>query len=202
MVKEQVTRSENDQLLSQAKHVNHRNSVIITIVNLIFSGFGAYYLMQFIISCQQHANGQNPMNTCNLNALISLHTTLVWMMLFNIAVGFMFKPQWQAQISSVMFILQRLFWLFFTAGSMVGLHYAAKSIIKFVGNPGPISSWLTDIYQNMTLLSIVNDFFGLIFVILLLIGGGISTMSAEDAAWNKYAMSGIHYDLLSIQNSL
>lgn len=202
MVKEQVTRSENDQLLTQAKYINHRNSVIITIVNLIFSGFGAYYLLQFITSCQQHAAGHDPFNTCNLNALISLHTTLVWMMLFNITVGFMFKPQWQAQISSVMFILQRLFWLFFTAGSMVGLHYAAKSIIKFVGNPGPISSWLTDIYQNVTLLSIINDFFGLIFVILLLIGGGISTMSAEDAAYYRYSSSPIHYDLLSIRNSL
>lgn len=197
----QVTRAENDRLLKQAAAANRRNTAITVLTNLVFVGFAIYYLVKFVISCQQHIAGSDANNTCDPVMLANLHAVLTWMMLFNLLALVVFKPQWQAQATSVVFTIQRMFWAFFTAGSLIGLHFAAKAVIKFIGDPGPISTWLTSIYHGSMILAAVNDFFGLLVIILFMIGGGFSIQSAEDAAWGQYASSPIHWDLKSILNS-
>lgn len=202
----QVTRNTNRDLIAQAQKSNIKANIWLLIINLIAVGVIIYNLMQFHASVTADLGKASRMSTANVMYLANMHVTLLVMIFVNVTLAILVKPQWQAPKTSLILFFQKDLWVFLNVGSQIGLHYAAKAIVKFTQDAAS-SSWLDSILTTPTFGQLITDLLGLLIGVIYLIGAlaGAGTVTRNYNFYNDPELQ--HYRHLdqmarSINNSL
>ena len=97
------------------------------------------------------------------------------------------KPQWQAPKTSLLLFFQKDLWIFLGTGSLIGLHYATKAIVRFTQDPYVSSSWLNNLATAPTIGQLIADLFVILLGIVYLIGALVSA-GALSSNYEYYSM--------------
>lgn len=170
-----------------AKRKNVIAGVVLLIINLIAGAVVMTNLIKFQQSAAAEIGQAQRMQTGDAMYLATTHATLLIALAINVILAVVLKPQWQAPKTSLLLFFQKDLWIFLGTGSLIGLHYATKAIVRFTQDPYVSSSWLNNLATAPTLGQLAADFFVILLGIIYLIGALVSA-GALSSNYEYYSM--------------
>lgn len=180
-----------DRLNHDRIHAAKRKNVIAGIVLLVINLIAGAVVMTNLIKFQQSAAAEigqaQRMQTGDAMYLATVHTALLVALAINVILAVVLKPQWQAPKTSLLLFFQKDLWIFLGTGSLIGLHYATKAIVRFTQDPYVSSSWLNNLATAPTIGQLIADLFVVLLGIVYLIGALVSA-GALSSNYEYYSM--------------
>lgn len=183
----QVGERVNQDLIQTAKRKNIAAGLLLLMINLIAGTVVIANLIKFQQSAAAEIGRVQRMQTGNAMYLATAHTALLVVLTLDIILAVMLKPQWQAPKTSLLLFFQKDLWIFFGTGSLIGLHYATKAIVRFTQDPYVSSSWLNNLATAPTIGQLAADLFIILLGIAYLIGALVSA-GAVSSNYEYYSM--------------
>lgn len=183
----QVGERVNQDLIQTAKRKNIAAGLLLLMINLIAGTVVIANLIKFQQSAAAEIGRVQRMQTGNAMYLATAHTALLVVLTLDIILAVMLKPQWQAPKTSLLLFFQKDLWIFFGTGSLIGLHYATKAIVRFTQDPYVSSSWLNNLATAPTIGQLAADLFIILLGITYLIGALVSA-GAVSSNYEYYSM--------------
>lgn len=183
----QVGERVNQDLIQTAKRKNIAAGLLLLMINLIAGTVVIANLIKFQQSAAAEIGRVQRMQTGNAMYLATAHTVLLVVLTLDIILAVMLKPQWQAPKTSLLLFFQKDLWIFFGTGSLIGLHYATKAIVRFTQDPYVSSSWLNNLATAPTIGQLAADLFIILLGIAYLIGALVSA-GAVSSNYEYYSM--------------
>lgn len=183
----QVGERVNQDLIQTAKRKNIAAGLLLLMINLTAGTVVIANLIKFQQSAAAEIGRVQRMQTGNAMYLATAHTALLVVLTLDIILAVMLKPQWQAPKTSLLLFFQKDLWIFFGTGSLIGLHYATKAIVRFTQDPYVSSSWLNNLATAPTIGQLAADLFIILLGIAYLIGALVSA-GAISSNYSYYSM--------------
>lgn len=177
----------NQDLIQTAKRKNIIAGFVLLITNLIAGAVVITNLIKFQQSAAAEIGQVQRMQTGDAMYLSTVHTALLITLAINIILAVMLKPQWQAPKTSLLLFFQKDLWILLGTGSLIGLHYATKAIVRFTQDPYVSSTWLNDLATAPTIGQLVADLLIILLGIAYLIGALVSA-GAVSSNYEYYSM--------------
>lgn len=173
--------------IQAAKRKNVIAGVVLLVINLIAGAVVMTNLIKFQQSAAAEIGRAQRMQTGDAMYLATVHTTLLVALAINVILAVVLKPQWQAPKTSLLLFFQKDLWIFLGTGSLIGLHYATKAIVRFTQDPYVSSSWLNNLATAPTIGQLAADLFVILLGIVYLIGALVSA-GALSSNYEYYSM--------------
>ena len=173
--------------IQAAKRKNVIAGIVLLIINLIAGAVVMTNLIKFQQSAAAEIGQAQRMQTGDAMYLATAHTALLVALAINVILAVALKPQWQAPKTSLLLFFQKDLWIFLGTGSLIGLHYAAKAIVRFTQDPYVSSSWLNNLATAPTIGQLIADLFVILLGIAYLIGALVSA-GALSSNYEYYSM--------------
>lgn len=177
----------NHDRIQAAKRKNIIAGIVLLVINLIAGAVVITNLIKFQQSAAAEIGQVQRMQTGDAMYLSTVHTVLLITLAINIILAVMLRPQWQAPKTSLMLFFQKDLWILLGTGSLIGLHYATKAIVRFTQDPYVSSAWLNDLATAPTIGQLVADLFVILLGIVYLIGALVSA-GALSSNYEYYSM--------------
>ena len=173
--------------IQAAKRKNVIAGIVLLMINLIAGAVVMTNLIKFQQSAAAEIGQAQRMQTGDAMYLATAHTTLLVALAINVILAVVLKPQWQAPKTSLLLFFQKDLWIFLGTGSLIGLHYATKAIVRFTQDPYVSSSWLNNLATAPTIGQLAADLFVILLGIVYLIGALVSA-GALSSNYEYYSM--------------
>lgn len=173
--------------IQAAKRKNVIAGIVLLVINLIAGAVVITNLIKFQQSAAAEIGRAQRMQTGDAMYLATAHTTLLVALAINVILAVVLKPQWQAPKTSLLLFFQKDLWIFLGTGSLIGLHYATKAIVRFTQDPYVSSSWLNNLATAPTIGQLIADLFVILLGIVYLIGALVSA-GALSSNYEYYSM--------------
>lgn len=173
--------------IQAAKRKNVIAGIVLLVINLIAGAVVMTNLIKFQQSAAAEIGQAQRMQTGNAMYLATAHTVLLVVLAINVILAVVLKPQWQAPKTSLLLFFQKDLWIFLGTGSLIGLHYATKAIVRFTQDPYVSSSWLNNLATAPTIGQLAADLFVILLGIVYLIGALVSA-GALSSNYEYYSM--------------
>lgn len=160
--------------IQAAKRKNVIAGIVLLVINLIAGAVAITNLIKFQQSAAAEIGQAQRMQTGDAMYLATVHTVLLVALAINVILAVLLKPQWQAPKTSLLLFFQKDLWIFLGTGSLIGLHYATKAIVRFTQDPYVSSSWLNNLATAPTIGQLAADLFVILLGIVYLIGALVS----------------------------
>lgn len=177
----------NHDRIQVAKRKNVIAGIVLLVINLIAGAVVITNLIKFQQSAAAEIGRAQRMQTGDAMYLATAHTTLLIALAINVILAVVLKPQWQAPKTSLLLFFQKDLWIFLGTGSLIGLHYATKAIVRFTQDPYVSSSWLNNLATAPTIGQLIADLFVILLGIVYLIGALVSA-GALSSNYEYYSM--------------
>lgn len=177
----------NHDRIQAAKRKNVIAGAVLLVINLIAGAVVMTNLIKFQQSAAAEIGQAQRMQTGDAMYLATVHATLLVALVINVILAVVLKPQWQAPKTSLLLFFQKDLWIFMGTGSLIGLHYATKAIVRFTQDPYVSSSWLNNLATAPTIGQLVADLFVILLGIVYLIGALVSA-GALSSNYEYYSM--------------
>lgn len=177
----------NHDRIQTAKRKNVIAGIVLLIMNLIAGAVVITNLIKFQQSAAAEIGQVQRMQTGDAMYLATAHTALLVALAINVILAVVLKPQWQAPKTSLLLFFQKDLWIFLGTGSLIGLHYATKAIVRFTQDPYVSSSWLNNLATAPTIGQLIADLFVILLGIVYLIGALVSA-GALSSNYEYYSM--------------
>ena len=177
----------NHDRIQAAKRKNVIAGIVLLVINLIAGAVVMTNLIKFQQSAAAEIGQAQRMQTGDAMYLATVHTVLLVALAINVILAVVLKPQWQAPKTSLLLFFQKDLWIFLGTGSLIGLHYAAKAIVRFTQDPYVSSSWLNNLATAPTIGQLIADLFVILLGIVYLIGALVSA-GALSSNYEYYSM--------------
>lgn len=173
--------------IQAAKRKNVVAGSVLLVINLIAGAVVMTNLIKFQQSAAAEIGQAQRMQTGDAMYLANAHTALLVALAINMILAVVLKPQWQAPKTSLLLFFQKDLWIFLGTGSLIGLHYATKAIVRFTQDPYVSSSWLNNLATTPTIGQLIADLFVILLGIVYLIGALVSA-GALSSNYEYYSM--------------
>lgn len=173
--------------IQTAKRKNVIAGIVLLVINLIAGAVVMTNLIKFQQSAAAEIGQAQRMQTGDAMYLATAHTALLVALAINVILAVVLKPQWQAPKTSLLLFFQKDLWIFLGTGSLIGLHYATKAIVRFTQDPYVSSSWLNNLATAPTIGQLAADLFVILLGIVYLIGALVSA-GALSSNYEYYSM--------------
>lgn len=173
--------------IQAAKRKNVIAGIVLLAINLIAGAVVITNLIKFQQSAAAEIGQAQRMQTGDAMYLATAHTVLLVALAINVILAVLLKPQWQAPKTSLLLFFQKDLWIFLGTGSLIGLHYATKAIVRFTQDPYVSSSWLNNLATAPTVGQLAADLFVILLGIVYLIGALVSA-GALSSNYEYYSM--------------
>lgn len=173
--------------IQAAKRKNVIAGIVLLVINLIAGAVAMTNLIKFQQSAAAEIGQAQRMQTGDAMYLATAHTVLLVALAINVILAVVLKPQWQAPKTSLLLFFQKDLWIFLGTGSLIGLHYATKAIVRFTQDPYVSSSWLNNLATAPTLGQLAADIFVILLGIVYLVGALVSA-GALTSNYEYYSM--------------
>ena len=183
----QVSDRLNYDRIQTAKRKNIIAGIVLLVINLIAGAVVIANLIKFQQSAAAEIGQAQRMQTGDAMYLATAHTALLVALVINVILAVALKPQWQAPKTSLLLFFQKDLWIFLGTGSLIGLHYATKAIVRFTQDPYVSSSWLNNLATAPTIGQLIADLFVILLGIVYLIGALVSA-GALSSNYEYYSM--------------
>lgn len=183
----QVSDRLNHDRIQAAKRKNVIAGIVLLMINLIAGAVVITNLIKFQQSAAAEIGQAQRMQTGDAMYLANAHTALLVALAINVILAVALKPQWQAPKTSLLLFFQKDLWIFLGTGSLIGLHYATKAIVRFTQDPYVSSSWLNNLATAPTIGQLFADLFVILLGIVYLIGALVSA-GALSSNYEYYSM--------------
>lgn len=183
----QVSDRLNHDRIQAAKRKNVIAGIVLLVINLIAGAVVIMNLIKFQQSAAAEIGQAQRMQTGDAMYLANVHTALLVALAINVILAVVLKPQWQAPKTSLLLFFQKDLWIFLGTGSLIGLHYATKAIVRFTQDPYVSSSWLNNLATAPTIGQLIADLFVILLGIVYLIGALVSA-GALSSNYEYYSM--------------
>lgn len=177
----------NHDRIQTAKRKNVIAGIMLLVINLIAGAVVITNLIKFQQSAAAEIGQAQRMQTGDAMYLANAHTSLLVALAINVILAVVLKPQWQAPKTSLLLFFQKDLWIFLGTGSLIGLHYATKAIVRFTQDPYVSSSWLNNLATAPTIGQLIADLFVILLGIVYLIGALVSA-GALSSNYEYYSM--------------
>lgn len=177
----------NHDRIQTAKRKNVIAGIILLVINLIAGAAVIMNLIKFQQSAAAEIGQAQRIQTGDAMYLSTAHTALLITLAINVILAVVLKPQWQAPKTSLLLFFQKDLWIFLGTGSLIGLHYATKAIVRFTQDPYVSSSWLNNLATAPTIGQLFADLFVILLGIVYLIGALVSA-GALSSNYEYYSM--------------
>ena len=177
----------NHDRIQAAKRKNVIAGIVLLVINLIAGAVVIMNLIKFQQSAAAEIGQAQRMQTGDAMYLATAHTALLVALAINVILAVVLKPQWQAPKTSLLLFFQKDLWIFLGTGSLIGLHYAAKAIVRFTQDPYVSSSWLNNLSTAPTIGQLAADLLVILLGIVYLIGALVSA-GALSSNYEYYSM--------------
>lgn len=177
----------NHDRIQAAKQKNVIAGIVLLVINLIAGAVVMTNLIKFQQSAAAEIGQAQRMQTGDAMYLATAHTSLLVALAINVILAVVLKPQWQAPKTSLLLFFQKDLWIFLGTGSLIGLHYATKAIVRFTQDPYVSSSWLNNLATAPTIGQLIADLFVILLGIVYLIGALVSA-GALSSNYEYYSM--------------
>ena len=177
----------NHDRIQAAKRKNVITGIVLLVINLIAGAVVMTNLIKFQQSAAAEIGQAQRMQTGDAMYLATAHTVLLVALAINVILAVVLKPQWQAPKTSLLLFFQKDLWIFLGTGSLIGLHYATKAIVRFTQDPYVSSSWLNNLATAPTIGQLIADLFVILLGIVYLIGALVSA-GALSSNYEYYSM--------------
>lgn len=177
----------NHDRIQTAKRKNVIAGIVLLVINLIAGAAVITNLIKFQQSAAAEIGQAQRMQTGDAMYLANVHTALLVALAINVILAVVLKPQWQAPKTSLLLFFQKDLWIFLGTGSLIGLHYATKAIVRFTQDPYVSSSWLNNLATAPTIGQLFADLFVILLGIVYLIGALVSA-GALSSNYEYYSM--------------
>lgn len=177
----------NHDRIQAAKRKNVIAGIMLLVINLIAGAVVMTNLIKFQQSAAAEIGQAQRMQTGDAMYLATAHTVLLVALAINVILAVVLKPQWQAPKTSLLLFFQKDLWIFLGTGSLIGLHYATKAIVRFTQDPYVSSSWLNNLATAPTIGQLIADLFVILLGIVYLIGALVSA-GALSSNYEYYSM--------------
>ena len=177
----------NHDRIKAAKRKNAIAGIMLLVINLIAGAVVMTNLIKFQQSAAAEIGRAQRMQTGDAMYLATAHTVLLVALAINVILAVVLKPQWQAPKTSLLLFFQKDLWIFLGTGSLIGLHYATKAIVRFTQDPYVSSSWLNNLATAPTIGQLIADLFVILLGIVYLIGALVSA-GALSSNYEYYSM--------------
>lgn len=177
----------NHDRIQAAKRKNVIAGIVLLVINLIAGAVVMTNLIKFQQSAAAEIGQAQRMQTGDAMYLATAHTALLVALAINVILAVVLKPQWQAPKTSLLLFFQKDLWIFLGTGSLIGLHYATKAIVRFTQDPYVSSSWLNNLATAPTIGQLIADLFVILLGIVYLIGALVSA-GALSSNYEYYSM--------------
>lgn len=183
----QVSDRLNHDRIQTAKRKNVIAGIVLLVINLIAGAVVITNLIKFQQSAAAEIGQAQRMQTGDAMYLATAHAVLLVALAINMILAVALKPQWQAPKTSLLLFFQKDLWIFLGTGSLIGLHYATKAIVRFTQDPYVSSSWLNNLATAPTIGQLIADLFVILLGIVYLIGALVSA-GALSSNYEYYSM--------------
>lgn len=183
----QVSDRLNHDRIQTAKRKNVIAGIVLLVINLIAGAVVMTNLIKFQQSAAAEIGQAQRMQTGDAMYLATAHAVLLVALAINMILAVALKPQWQAPKTSLLLFFQKDLWIFLGTGSLIGLHYATKAIVRFTQDPYVSSSWLNNLATAPTIGQLIADLFVILLGIVYLIGALVSA-GALSSNYEYYSM--------------
>ena len=173
--------------IQAAKRKNVIAGIVLLVINLIAGAVVITNLIKFQQSAAVEIGQAQRMQTGDAMYLATAHTVLLVALAINVILAVLLKPQWQAPKTSLLLFFQKDLWIFLGTGSLIGLHYATKAIVRFTQDPYVSSSWLNNLATAPTIGQLAADLFVVLLGIVYLVGALVSA-GALSSNYEYYSM--------------
>lgn len=177
----------NHDRIQTAKRKNVIAGIVLLVINLIAGAVVITNLIKFQQSAAAEIGQAQRMQTGDAMYLANAHTALLVALAINVILAVVLKPQWQAPKTSLLLFFQKDLWIFLGTGSLIGLHYTTKAIVRFTQDPYVSSSWLNNLATAPTIGQLIADLFVILLGIAYLIGALVSA-GALSSNYEYYSM--------------
>lgn len=177
----------NHDRIQTAKRKNVIAGIVLLVINLIAGAVVITNLIKFQQSAAAEIGQAQRMQTGDAMYLANVHTSLLVALAINVILAVVLKPQWQAPKTSLLLFFQKDLWILLGTGSLIGLHYATKAIVRFTQDPYVSSSWLNNLATAPTIGQLIADLFVILLGIAYLIGALVSA-GALSSNYEYYSM--------------
>ena len=183
----QVSERLSHDRIQAAKRKNVIAGIVLLVINLIAGAVVMTHLIKFQQSAAAEIGRAQRMQTGDAMYLATAHTVLLVALAINVILAVLLKPQWQAPKTSLLLFFQKDLWIFLGTGSLIGLHYATKAIVRFTQDPYVSSSWLNNLATAPTIGQLAADLFVILLGIVYLVGALVSA-GALSSNYEYYSM--------------